>query len=350
MRTDHAQQKILIVGSSAQGALETAYLRALGKCGAQSLDMFNVDRYNFCLPGSSLLIRGSNRVVTTLSEKIVEQRFLRFLSHSGKYYDAIIVFKGREFSRRLLDACRASQPKAMWININPDNPLYGKFRVSTNSNILNSLSFYDIYCIWSRALIDELKQHGCQQVEYLPFAYDSDYHIPPPDTRLGQEDCISFIGSWDPEREETLSALTDYNLHIFGNGWERVGKKSPLRTKKIVPRAIFGEELARVVGASQLSLNLLRTQNRGSHNMRTFEVPAMGGLMLTTRSQEQDKFFPEKQACLMFGSEQELRTQVKQVQKDPTFAHYVRQQGMQQVKEHSYVERGHQLLRLILSK
>ena len=27
--------------------------------------------------------------------------------------------------------------------------------------------------------------------------------------------------------------------------------------------------------------------------MRTFEIPAMNGLMLTTRSKEQNKYFPE---------------------------------------------------------
>jgi|TARA_B110000483_G_C18016710_1_gene473337 spore maturation protein CgeB len=40
--------------------------------------------------------------------------------------------------------------------------------------------------------------------------------------------------------------------------------------------------------------------------MRTFEIPSMGGLMLTTRSNEQDKFFPENKASLMFKDIQNL--------------------------------------------
>mgnify|MGYP006107481757 CR=1 FL=1 len=40
--------------------------------------------------------------------------------------------------------------------------------------------------------------------------------------------------------------------------------------------------------------------------MRTFEIPSMGGLMLTTRSNEQNKFFPENKASLMFKDIQNL--------------------------------------------
>ena len=40
--------------------------------------------------------------------------------------------------------------------------------------------------------------------------------------------------------------------------------------------------------------------------MKTFEIPAMGGLMLTTRSTEQNSFFPENKGCFMFDDIKEL--------------------------------------------
>ena len=36
-----------------------------------------------------------------------------------------------------------------------------------------------------------------------------------------------------------------------------------------------------------IALNILRDPNLSSHNMKTFEIPAFNGLMLTTRSKEQ---------------------------------------------------------------
>src|SRR5207247_9449887 len=58
---------------------------------------------------------------------------------------------------------------------------------------------------------------------------------------------------------------------------------SPL-INKITPHNIYGNELSNVTFSSTVCLNLLRSQNAGAHNMRTFEIPSMGGLMLTTRS------------------------------------------------------------------
>jgi hypothetical protein len=47
----------------------------------------------------------------------------------------------------------------------------------------------------------------------------------------------------------------------------------------VVHRSIFDHELRRVVTSSAVSLNILRRQNAG-HNMRSFELPAMGATMV----------------------------------------------------------------------
>ena len=36
-----------------------------------------------------------------------------------------------------------------------------------------------------------------------------------------------------------------------------------------------------------------RRQNYDSHNMKTFEITSMNGLMLTLKSKDQSKYFPE---------------------------------------------------------
>ena len=47
--------------------------------------------------------------------------------------------------------------------------------------------------------------------------------------------------------------------------------------------------------------------------MRTFEIPSMGSLMLTTRSNEQNKFFAENKALLMFKDIQELNKKIQYI-------------------------------------
>ena len=64
---------------------------------------------------------------------------------------------------------------------------------------------------------------------------------------------------------------------------------------------IYGKDIFKLMNRSAISLNILRKQNYSEHNMRTFEIPANNGLMLTTRSNEQNKFFKENKACFMFS-------------------------------------------------
>lgn len=341
--------KILIIGSNASGSLETAYLRALHKAGVHQVDFFDVDRYKYFSHGSKIVIRGINKLVSPVSIWRVSKNFLQFLSNKKKRkYDVVIIFKGMEFSRKLLETCRLVQPGAAWFNINPDDPFNIGSKGSTNSNIIESLSFYDVCCIWSHNLVYKLKKWGCRRVEYLPFGYDSDTHCPPSHTVAIESSAVSFVGAWDPHREAILTALADYDLRIYGNGWDRVQRRSPLRNK-FLPRNIYGNELSKAIYSSAVCLNLLRPQNYGAHNMRTFEIPAMGGLMLTTRSEEQNKFFPEEESCLMFDDIKELRNQLNRVFENPSLVQRIRQRGAEIVQGNSYVERAKILVDLITS-
>ncbi len=339
--------KILIIGSNARGSLENAYLRALHKVGVHQVDFFDVDRHKYFSHGSKIVVRGINRLVSPVSMWRVSKKFLQFLSNKKKRkYDVVIIFKGMEFSRKLLETCRLVQPGAVWFNIYTDDPFNIESQGSTNSNIIDSLSFFDVYCIWSHNLIYKLKERGCRRVEYLPFGYDSDSHGPPPYTVAIEPSAVSFVGAWDPHREEILTALANYDLRIYGYGWDRVPRRSPLR-KNFLPRNIYGDELSKAIYSSAVSLNLLRPQNFGAHNMRTFEIPAMSGLMLTTRSKEQNDFFPEGEGSLMYSDVHELRNQLDRLFSDTELAQRLRHRGNELSKGHSYSDRAKYLVRII---
>ena len=73
--------------------------------------------------------------------------------------------------------------------------------------------------------------------------------------------------------------------------------------------------------------------------MRTFEIPANNGLMLTTRSYEQNKFFKENKACFMFSTKKELNDKIRFILQNPKKAEKVRQCGNSLVAKHSYINR-----------
>lgn len=335
---------ILIAGSNAPGALEDSYFRALQKLGARNVELFNVDSLKYQMPRKWLAGRLMNRFLTPGANIAVRRQLYKRLS--GNSYDAVIIFKGMEFSRASLESFRRLRPETIWININPDDPLNLGSRGSTNTDVLESLSFYDIYCTWSRRLNDRLKQRGCRNVVCLPFGYDADVHVSVWPAVQAKPGLVTFVGAWDKQREVQLTALADFDLRIYGESWNRLPRRSPL-SGKVVLRNLYGPELARVMAESEISLNLLRSQNEGSHNMRTFEIPAMGGLMLTTRSHEQQEMFPESEACLMFSDADEMKLKIQWAISHPVAATAIRQRGMELVRRHSYFDRARNLLHVL---
>lgn len=326
---------ILLVGLAQRTSLEQMYLRAFQANGCREVELLDVEANRPAWSRNSRLV---NRFLPGIGHTWASQRLLTHLRGCNDRYRWIVVFKGMQFSRHVLEECRKLAPTALWVNVNPDDPYNLVSRAASNSNIIESLSFFDAYCMWSRPIADRLRADGCKNVIYLPFGYDTTYHVPHEPTPKASPACISFIGSWDKEREGVLARLAGYKVSIHGNGWERAARAFPL-SGSLAYRNVFWPEMAAINGSSAICLNMLRPQNRGSHNMRTFEIPAMGGLMLTSRTAEQQEFFPENEACYMYADVAELQEKIEYILANKQEADRVRARGMELVREHSYVNR-----------
>ncbi len=78
--------------------------------------------------------------------------------------------------------------------------------------------------------------------------------------------------------------------------------------------------------------------------MRTFEIPAMRGLMVTTRSPEQAGYFPERQACLMYDDLLELRQVLHTIGAGEINVDDMRAAARANCHGHSYTDRAGSLL------
>ena len=329
--------RILIVGSKRKGALENAYACALDRLGKQ-VDHFDV--YQHC--ASLMRTRIVNRLTQRLQSEIVGSSLFSFLKTGKEQYEAIIVFKGMLLSPSWIDRCKALSAPAIWVNVNPDDPFNTMSRGSTNENVSSSIGHYEIYATWGKGLIPSIQQHGCADVFFLPFAHDADNHYPADGLPHGNGEYIAFVGAWDREREAILSELADFPIKIYGYGWDRVNARSPLRNK-VQAHNIYGAELREIISSAKAAINILRPQNLGSHNMRTFEIPAMRGLMLTTYSEEQDGFFPDGRASLMFSDSKELRQKLKRVLDGEYDVAQMKETAFRLSRDHSYDNRARTL-------
>jgi len=333
--------KWLIVGTAARGGLESMYLSAFARVGVEA-ELLRSDLPAGIAP-VNLPARLARRATAGVARALRRRRVLEFFETTKDRFDVVMVMKGLDLTKALIARCRALTPGAFWLVYNPDDPFNVQSSGVSNSDVVASIPLYDLYAIWSRALADRLLAAGAKRVLYLPFGFDRAVH-PRASPELPRTKVVCFIGQWDPLREAALGALVgECDLRIYGNDWSRVRARSGLR-ERVTPRMLFGRELAEATAGAAIALNLLRPQNVGSHNMRSFEVPAMGGLLLTTRSAEQQAFLPEDEASFMFESKGELRYQVGRILAHPELAERVRARGGELVLAHDYEARARELV------
>jgi len=196
----------------------------------------------------------------------------------------------------------------------PDGPFNVENRNATKDSIA-SIPLFDIYYIYARSLIQPLRDAGGKRVEYLPFCYDPAMLQRPEavsdEDRARYATDVVFAGTWEPMREWWLEKVTEFDLSVWGNMWERVAEGTPLRARW-KGNAVYGEEISKLFAVSRIHLNFLREQNKDSHNVRTLEIPGYGGFLLTQRSQEQaEELYVEGKEIACFDSVDELKEKIR---------------------------------------
>jgi spore maturation protein CgeB len=282
--------RILIVGYDTPGALErycAAGLRSLGH--EVSYHDLHHELIRYCRFHQT-------PVLSDIEQAALRGRFNRRLTQvveSGRP-DLVLVFKGVELAAATLERLRALPDRPLLANWNPDNP-FDFPTANTNRQLVASIPAYDVYFIWDKDLIAPLREAGARQVAYLPFGYDPAHHHPvelTEEERAELHSAVCFVGGYTPERAALLSRLADHKVRLWGTGWERLPADSPLRGC-LRGGWTWGEGMARAFSAAEIVLNVIRAQNGQAHNMRTFEIPACGVFMLSTRTRDQLGWLPE---------------------------------------------------------
>jgi spore maturation protein CgeB len=107
---------------------------------------------------------------------------------------------------------------------------------------------------------------------------------------------------------------------------------------------VVGSTCAALYSAAQVSLNIVDDLNMPGHNMRTFEIPGSGGVMLASYTKEQAEFFPEDDAAVYYRDSSELDAKIDRIISNAEFRARIRHQALEASSRHSYTERVAELL------
>jgi spore maturation protein CgeB len=224
--------------------------------------------------------------------------------------DMILIGKGRWFTPAALEAARKVSGATL-VNWATDDP----FNAADNSReLLKSIPLYDLYVCTKKDIMNDVRRAGCVNVAYVRFGYKPEVHFPEaPATDEERERfaCdVMFVGGCDAYRiayfEALVRAMPGVKLRLYGAYWERARALRPYARGFAVAR-----DYRLAVGSAKIAVNLVRRANRDDHVMRTFEIPACGGFMLTERSSTHEELFHEDHEAGFFGSHDELVARVR---------------------------------------
>lgn len=301
--------KIVIIGSNEVYAMEHFFVKHLKSYPDVEIELLAVNEWikqnlNFMLK----LERRISSSVNTLYSKLnifIEGKI------DDLNPDIILIFKGMELYPTTLR--RFKNKGIILANFNPDHPFIITSRGSGNKNVQKSITLYDIHFCYSYDVLEQIKTTYSINTVYLPFGFeepvDWKFNLP-----IKEKMGVCFIGTADSIRAKAIKRLlaSDISVDVYGSSWSEYLQEGS-HDKLKVGAPVYGDDFWKIATEYRVQLNIFRPHNQGSHNMRTFEMPAAGAIMLAPESKEHTLFFESGKEAFFYANDEELITQTKRL-------------------------------------
>jgi len=341
-------RKILVIGPLDTGALAQSYARAFERLGMEVVrfDSERALRNASCFAGNRVLRR-------TLRSRLwdaVNREAVRIAQSSKPAL--IFAVKCSFFHPETIREIRRLTG-APFVNHYPDNPYIGitwdpREASALRRDLVEVFRQYSILFMWERSLLERLQRDGVD-ARYLTFAVDPELFQPQwlPEglqcDSCGSTHDVAFVATYSRRRCDEVKAIQRHTVAIWGSNWPRQWRVASGQHR--VHEPVWGSALSGIYNRAAVSLNVLNAENLGGPNMRSFEIPGSGGVMLARYSPAQDEFFPEGEAAVYYRSPEEIDDKLNQLLRDPTLRAHVRRNAIRLAAEQTYDVRAASVLR-----
>lgn len=301
--------RLLLVGANSKYAIELPYLKYLRELPEfeqvelfESQNMF-LEYYHKTIINKILYRLGYNQILKKINNKLLHK------VNSFKP-DAMLVFKGMEIFPETLIKLKAKG--ILLSNYNPDNPFIFSGRGSGNKNITNSIGLYDVHFTYSNCILSELNsKYPKSSVYYLPFGFDVSDDLYNECKKQQEIVKVCFLGNPDIYRADFIEKLCALGIEIdaYGHNWNNYITHENCTSFN----AVYEMDLWKTLAKYRVQLNIMRPHNEQSHNMRTFEVPGVGGIQLAPRTPEHEAFFEENKEIFLYDNLENCALQIKKI-------------------------------------
>ena len=219
---------------------------------------------------------------------------------------------------------------------------------------------YDFVFTGGSEAYEILERCNVKNLHWLPFACDPDFHRP---VKLSSAErqkygCdICFVGSgWEelyPYRRKYLETLADFDLGIWGPGWETLPLQSPLK-RYIRGGQIRPAEWVKIFSASQVVFHSHYQDPSGripcyQAAPRVYEALACGALLVVDGQGDVLRLFKPGKDLVVFANMKELRDLVGYYLHHSQEAKAIAKRGRKKVlSKHTYRHRIQEILDTVM--
>jgi spore maturation protein CgeB len=241
---------------------------------------------------------------------------------------------------KTVDALREMDIKTVLWTIDPPRIFYPIREVAPH---------YDFVFTGGSEAYELLENLPIKYLRWLPFACDPDFHRPV--KKYGCDIC--FVGSgWEelyPYRRKYLETLADFDLGIWGPGWETLPSQSPLK-RYIRGDQIRPAEWVKIFSASQIVFHSHYRDPSGKIPCyqaapRVYEALACRALLVVDRQRDVLRLFKAGKDLVVFNTVKELGDLVRYYLQRPKEAKAIAERGGKKVlAQHTYRHRIQEIL------
>lgn len=272
---------ILLVGNFGATNIESFYTKHLLNLGIDAKRL-PIDKYN----SRNIFIRALRYLLGGVYYLPLNINLI-FVVLSGRIR-VVWIFKGYQIYWFVLKYL--SNNNIYLINYNPDHPYVRTFKSSGGPNLERSLKYYHLHLTYIKELNFHFLNNEGFKSYLLPFAYELSDDLYEKLLDLPEIIEVAFVGNPDADRVEVIKTLSMHGIKInlFGKDWDKwMGSSSFVE----IHNDLSGYEFWSVLRRYRVQLNIFRRHNRDNHNMRFFEIPAVGGIQLMPNSKEITDYF-----------------------------------------------------------
>jgi spore maturation protein CgeB len=161
---------------------------------------------------------------------------------------------------------------------------------------------------------------------------------------------IVFVGSYYKNRADVLRSVVDFNLGIWGPGWERLEKDDPLR-KCVKGGSVVPEEFNKIHSAAKICV-ICHYQDGKTRcyqaSPKVFEALAARCFVIVDRQKDVFSLFSDKEHLVGFDDMRDLRKKIVYYLEHPEERRAIADRGYRCVLEnHTYVHRIKKVLSVV---